>query len=74
MGNAFTLSLDQAFFDAVYRQREEPPDITYPNLVKTIIVQHIGPLHKLVIYIPHLDPPRISEMDLPIRVALMNGL
>ena len=69
-----TPSLDQVFFDTVYRRREEPSDITYSNLVKTILLQHIGPLHKLVIYTPHLDRPRINEIDMPIRVALMNGL
>jgi len=69
-----TLCLDYIFFDTMYRQRRKPPVLIYPSLVKTILLQHIGHLQKFVIYIPNLDASGIGEINLTIRVALMNGV
>uniref|UniRef100_A0A7C8Z0Y8 F-box domain-containing protein n=1 Tax=Opuntia streptacantha TaxID=393608 RepID=A0A7C8Z0Y8_OPUST len=69
-----TLCLDYIFFDTMYRQRRKPPVLIYPSLVKTILLQHTGHLQKFVIYIPNLDASGIGEINLTIRVALMNGV
>lgn len=65
------LLLGFEFFDTI---DQKAPEIAYPSLVKGILLNHTGPLHELIIYIPELDPPRIEEINLAIHIALKSGI